>query len=223
MDRRKFILTAGASLAASTLDAAPPERNAAEIEAKAHPVGPKPRRPNVVVMICDDLGYGDIGCYGAKISTPNLDRLAANGVRFTQYSTPHPLCSAARAAVMTGRYPTRGGVTGAFSPLSNEGLSLDSTTIANVLHDTGYKTMAIGKWHLGDLKPYLPTNRGFDKFYGVPYSVDMDPLPILRDTETLEPEADRNTLTRQYTQQAVEFIAESKDKPFFLYFAQSYP
>jgi len=223
MDRRKFILTAGASLAASTLDAVPQERKGAAAKSKAYPVEPKPDRPNVVVIICDDLGYGDLGCYGSKISTPHLDRLAATGVRFTNYCTPHPICSAARAALLTGRYPTRVNTPGVFFPLSDGGMSLDATTIANVLQTTGYKTMAIGKWHLGDLKQYLPTSRGFDHYYGVPYSVDMDPLPLLRDAEILAPEADRDTLTQQYTKQAVEFIDESKDRPFFLYLAQSFP
>lgn len=223
MDRRKFIITAGASLATSTLDMMPEERRGGVAKSEVYPAGPKPDRPNVVVIICDDLGHGDLGCYGSKISTPHLDRLAVAGVRFTNYSTPHPICSAARAALMTGRYPTRVDTPDVFYPLSDDGMSLDATTIANVLQNTGYKTMAIGKWHLGDLKQYLPTSRGFDRFYGVPYSVDMDPLPLLRDTEILEPEANRNTLTQEYTKQAVEFINESNDKPFFLYLAQSYP
>ncbi len=223
MDRRKFLATAGASLAASTLNGIPHRNAEAAIQSKAPLSSKRPHRPNVIVIICDDLGYGDLGCYGSKLSTPNIDRLAANGVRFTNHCTPISLCSASRAALMTGQYPTRVGVTGAFGPLSEGGMALNASTVANVLQDTGYKTMAIGKWHLGDLKEYMPTNRGFQEFYGVPCSVDMDPLPLLHDTKILEPEADRDQLTQQYTNQAVEFIQKSKDAPFFLYMAHSFP
>ncbi len=223
MDRRKFLATAGASLAASTLNGIPHENAEAAIQSKADLSPKRPHRPNVIVIICDDLGYGDLGCYGSKLSTPNIDRLATNGVRFTNHCTPISLCSASRAALMTGQYPTRVGVTGAFGPLSEGGMVLNASTVANVLQDTGYKTMAIGKWHLGDLKEYMPTNRGFQEFYGVPYSVDMDPLPLLHNTQILEPEADRDRLTQQYTKQAVEFIRKSKDAPFFLYMAHSFP
>ena len=223
MDRRNFLITAGASIAASTLNGIPHENAEAAIQPKASLSPKRPHRPNVIVIICDDLGYGDLGCYGSKLSTPNIDRLATNGVRFTNHCTPISLCSASRAALMTGQYPTRVGVIGAFGPLSEGGMALDATTVANVLQDTGYKTMAIGKWHLGDLKEYMPTNRGFQEFYGVPYSVDMDPLPLLHNTQILEPEADRDRLTQQYTKQAVEFIQKSKDGPFFLYMAHSFP
>ena len=223
MDRRNFLITAGASIAASTLNGIPHENAEAVIQSKASLSPKRPHRPNVIVIICDDLGYGDLGCYGSKLSTPNIDRLATNGVRFTNHCTPISLCSASRAALMTGQYPTRVGVIGAFGPLSEGGLALNATTVANVLQDTGYKTMAIGKWHLGDLKEYMPTNRGFQEFYGVPYSVDMDPLPLLRNTHIVEPEADRDRLTQQYTKQAVEFIQNSKEGPFFLYMAHSFP
>ena len=223
MDRRKFLATAGASLAASSLKGIPHRNADAAIKSNAHPTSKRPHQPNVIVIICDDLGYGDIGCYGSKLSTPNIDRLATNGVRFTNHCTPISLCSASRAALMTGQYPTRVGVIGAFGPLSEGGMALDATTVANVLQNTGYKTMAIGKWHLGDLKEYMPTSRGFQEYYGVPYSVDMDPLPLLHNTQILEPEADRDLLTQQYTKQAVEFIQKSKDGPFFLYMAHSFP
>ena len=156
--------------------------------------GPKPDRPNIIVIICDDLGYGDLGCYGSKLATPNIDRLAAQGVRFTHHCTPIALCSASRAALLTGLYPTRVGATGAFGPLSETGMSLDAVTTANVLQKAGYTSLAIGKWHLGDLPQYAPTQRGFDEFFGVPYSVDMDPLPLLHNSTIVEKEANRDTL-----------------------------
>ncbi len=223
MNRRKFLATAGASLAASTLDAVASGMN--EDEARSHATRhvTKPDRPNIVVIICDDLGYGDLGCYGSKLATPNIDRLAAQGVRFTHHCTPIALCSASRAALMTGLYPTRVGATGAFGPLSDTGMSLDAATVANVLQKAGYASLAVGKWHLGDLPQYAPTQRGFDESFGVPYSVDMDPLPLLHNSTIVEREANRDTLTQQYTKKAVEFLSRPKDKPFFLYMAHSYP
>ena len=203
MDRRKFLVTAGASLAASTLDAVSGETAAAAAKSNATMHGPKPDRPNIIVIICDDLGYGDLGCYGSKLATPNIDRLAAQGVRFTHHCTPIALCSASRAALLTGLYPTRVGATGAFGPLSKTGMSLDAVTTANVLQKAGYTSLAIGKWHLGDLPQYAPTQRGFDEYFGVPYSVDMDPLPLLHNSTIVEKEADRDTLTQQYTKKAV--------------------
>jgi arylsulfatase len=223
MDRRKFLVTAGASLAASTLDTASGAK--ADTTARSHATmqTTKPDRPNIVVIICDDLGYGDLGCYGSKLATPNIDRLAAQGVHFTHHCTPIALCSASRAALMTGLYPTRVGATGAFGPLSETGMSLDAVTVANVLQKAGYTSLAVGKWHLGDLPQYAPTQRGFDEFFGVPYSVDMDPLSLLHNSTILEREADRDTLTQQYTKKAVEFLSQPKEKPFFLYMAHSYP
>lgn len=216
MNRRKFLAAAGASLAAPALS-----RPLAQLEAQTpHPA---PARPNIIVIICDDLGYGDLGCYGSQLATPNLDRLAGEGVRSTQHTTPHPICSASRAALLTGLYPTRVGVPDVFWPLDDGGMALNAQTLGNVMQAAGYATMAIGKWHLGDTKPYLPTSRGFDAFYGVPYSVDMDPLPLLSGTSVLEPEANRDQLTGQYTQQAVAFIRQPRTQPFFLYFAHSYP
>lgn len=223
VNRRKFIATVGASLATSTFSAISPEEAGAAVQMKTPFLAGKPDRPNVIVIICDDLGYGDLGCYGSKLATPNIDRLATQGVRFTNHGTPIALCSASRAALLTGLYPTRVGATGAFGPLSKVGMSLDAVTIADVMRKSDYKTMAIGKWHLGDLPEYEPTHRGFDEYYGVPYSVDMDPLPLLHNMHILEPEANRDTLTEQYTKQAVKFIDEPKDKPFFLYMAHSYP
>jgi arylsulfatase len=181
------------------------------------------RRPNVILMICDDLGFGDVGCYGSRLPTPNLDKMAMEGRRFTRFNAGHALCSASRAALLTGRYGTRCNTAGAFGPHTKTGTSLDETLMSNLFHDAGYKTKAIGKWHLGDAPEYLPTNRGFDSFYGVPYSVDMYPMPLMRNTTILEPEANRELLTPEYTKEAVEYIEESGKEPFFLYLAFSYP
>jgi len=222
MDRRKFMLSAGASLAVPGLtDAA--RAAALQKPGSSLTTGRKPHRPNVIVMICDDLGYGDLGCYGSKMATKNIDRLAQEGVRFTHHSTPHPVCSAARAALLTGMYPTRVNSTGAFVPLDTEGMSTDCVTTADLLRGVGYRTMAIGKWHLGHAEPYWPTNRGFDDFYGVPYSVDMAPLPLMQNKKILEEDADRDELSRKYTDAAVSFLEKPHDKPFFLYLAYSYP
>jgi arylsulfatase len=177
----------------------------------------------VIFMICDDLGYGDLGCYGSKLPTPNLDSMAADGLRFTRYNSAHPICSASRAALLTGRYGLRSNTTGAFGPNSPTGTSLDETLVSNLFHAVGYSTKAIGKWHLGDKPEYLPTNRGFDSYYGVPYSDDMYPLPLIRDTTIIEQDTDRDLLTPRYTEEAVQYIETHGDKPFFLYLAYSYP
>jgi len=155
---------------------------------------------NIVVMICDDLGYGDLGCYGSGIKTPNLDKLAADGARFNHCNSAHPICSASRAALLTGRYGQRSGTTSAFFPTSKYGLALEETTLANLFKESGYRTMAIGKWHLGDAPEFLPTKRGFDSFFGVPYSDDMEPLPMIRDAAVIEAETDRDLLTPRYTE-----------------------
>lgn len=179
--------------------------------------------PNVIVIYADDLGYGDLACYGSPLSTPNLDRMAAEGVRFTQFCSANPVCSPSRAALMTGRYPTRAGVPRVLFPSDTVGLPDSETTIAQVLKTRGYRTMCVGKWHLGHLPRYLPTNRGFDEYFGIPYSNDMKPRPLLHNTEVVEPEATLETLTPRYTEQAVRFIERSRDAPFFLYMPHTYP
>jgi arylsulfatase A len=181
------------------------------------------RRPNIVLIFADDLGYGDLGCYGSKILTPNLDRLACEGVRFEQFYSASAVCSPSRAALLTGRYPTRVGVSRVLFPSDNIGLPDTETTIAQMLKSRGYATMCIGKWHLGSQPQFLPTNRGFDEFFGLPYSNDMSPLPLLQNTRVIEEPARLDTLTRRYTEQAVDFIARSKDSPFFLYLPQTAP
>lgn len=221
MNRRDFLAMVSSGVAAgSAMSAlALPEEHA--------PLGDfrkRHRPPNVVLMICDDLGHGDPGCYGGHLPTPNLDAMAAEGLRCTHFNAAHPICSASRAGLLTGRYGTRMNTTGAFGPHSASGTSLDETLLSNLFHDKGYKTKAIGKWHLGDQPQYLPTNRGFDAFYGVPYSVDMKPLPLYRDTTILEPDTERKELTRLYAEEATKYIEQqSAEAPFFLYLAFSYP
>ena len=222
MNRRKFITLASSGVAAA--------RHASALslsQAAAAPLHTPPRKrqgpPNVILMICDDLGFGDLGSYGSKLPTPNLDRMASQGMRFTRFNAGHPICSASRAALLTGRYGLRSGTAGAFGPNAKDGTSLDETLLSNLLHDRGYKTKAIGKWHLGHQPQFLPTSRGFDSFYGVPYSVDMHPMPLMRDTAILEPEADRFLLTPRYTEEAVSFIDAHHADPFFLYLGFSYP
>lgn len=205
MDRRDFLRSAGASVAATAIPAN---------EAK--------KKPNVVFMICDDLGYGDLGCYGSKLPTPNLDRMAKDGVRFTHHNSAHPLCSASRAALMTSRYAPRSHVPGAYGPNTPKGMDLDEQTLGDLFRAAGYRTQAIGKWHLGDGAQYVPTARGFDHYFGVMVSDDMQPLPLYRDAQIVEAEANRELLTPEYTHEAVKFI-EAASEPFFLYMAFSYP
>lgn len=221
-DRRNFVKYLSASFAAPAVTSAlPPLAGNAQTRNSA---GDKRRSPNVIFMICDDLGYGDLGCYGSKLPTPHLNAMAADGLRFTRYNSAHPICSASRAAVLTGRYGLRCNTTGAFGPSTKTGTSLDETLLSNLFHDRGYKAKAIGKWHLGHEPAYLPTSRGFDSYYGVPYSVDMKPLPLMRDKTILEQDTDRNLLTVRYTEEAVKYLNEtSADNPFFMYLAFSYP
>ena len=222
LDRRDFVKSLTASLAGPSMPSILPSI-APQTTGENPGVHARRRTPNVVFMICDDLGYGDLGCYGSKLPTPNLDRMAADGLRFTRFNSAHPICSASRAAVLTGRYGLRSNTAGAFGPHSPTGTSLDETLLCTPFHERGYTTKAIGKWHLGDAPQYLPTSRGFDSYYGVPYSVDMKPLPLIRNTTTLEPDTDREQLTPRYTEEGVKFIEQNDGHPFFLYFAFSYP
>ena len=134
-------------------------------------------KPNIIIILTDDQGYNDLSCYGSpNIKTPNIDQIAAEGIKFTDYYVASPVCSASRAALLTGRYPTHVGVPGVFFPnRGHKGLSPEHQTIAEVLKTVGYATKAVGKWHLGDHKEFLPTNQGFDSYYGIPYSNDMTP------------------------------------------------
>jgi arylsulfatase len=204
MNRREFLKT---SVAAAALPAA------------AAPAG----RLNVVLIYCDDLGYGDTGPYGSQIRTPNLDRLAAEGMRFTQFYSANPVCSPSRAALLTGRYPTRVSVPRVLFPYDNTGLPKEETTIAEMLKPAGYRTMCVGKWHLGHKPEFLPTSRGFDGYLGIPYSNDMTPRWLMDGEKVVEEEATLETLTPRYTARAVRFLEESKGSPFFLYMPHTYP
>lgn len=180
-------------------------------------------QPNIVFIFCDDLGYGDLECYGSKIKTPNLNRLAAEGIRFTNWCSADPVCSPSRAALLTGRYPTRVGVPRVLFPQDKEGLNLDESTLANVLKQRGYRTACVGKWHLGRPNEYLPTSRGFDEYLGIPYSNDMTPRVLMENKQVIEDPANLETLTERYTKFATDFIHRSKDNPFFLYMPHTYP
>ena len=196
-------------------------------------------RPNFVVIFADDLGYGDLGVYGSEtIRTPNLDRMAAEGMRFTDFYAAAPFCSPSRASLLTGRYPVRAGVPYVLFPTELTGLPRAEITIAEILSDEGYATAAIGKWHLGWPKEFRPRRHGFDFFYGLPYSNDMlkwEPdtvfrpqhafwsLPLLHNDEIVEAPANQHTLTRRYTEKAVRFIEENRNHPFFLYLPHTFP
>jgi arylsulfatase A len=189
--------------------------------------------PNVVLVFVDDLGYGDLGVYGhPTIHTPRLDRMAAEGVKLTSFYAAAPVCTPSRAALLTGRYPIRFGLAGNLGPASDGGLPAEERTLAEALKSRGYRTAAFGKWHLGSVPGFFPTDNGFDVYLGLPYSNDMippwvrteRPLHLYRgDTPTDEEPVDQTTLTRRYTDEAVHFIRESKDAPFFIYLPHSMP
>lgn len=191
--------------------------------------------PNIIIIFADDLGYGDLGCYGhPTIRTPNLDRMAAEGMRFTQFYVAANICSPSRAALLTGKLPVRMGMTGGsgvFFPNSAGGLPQTETTIAEMLKQKGYNTACIGKWHLGHLPEFLPTKQGFDYYFGIPYSNDMlprpnnkfPPLPLIQNEKAIEENPDQTTLTKRYTDEATAFITKNKNKPFFLYYPNNFP
>ena len=174
-DRRDFVKSLTAAFAAPAVSSALPSPRKSPAAAQSPQSRTKKNTPNVIFMICDDLGFGDLGCYGSKLPTPNLDAMAAAGLRFTRYNSAHPICSASRAAVLTGRYGLRCNTTGAFGPHSPTGTSLDETLLSNLFHDRGYKTKTIGKWHLGDAPEYLPTSRGFGRASPRPFGATLSP------------------------------------------------
>ncbi len=209
------------------------------------------RHPNFIVIFCDDLGYGDLGSFGnPTIRTPHLDRMAAEGQRWTSFYAADSVCTPSRAALLTGRLPIR---TGMFSdtrrvlfPDSAGGLPAGEITIAEALKSRGYAAAVVGKWHLGFQAEYLPMRQGFDSYFGIPYSNDMDStvkfssraeylnfmknpkreywnVPLMRNEEIIERPAEQTTLTRRYTDEAIKFISANKNRPFFLYLAHSMP
>ena len=207
----------------------------------------RPSKPNFIVIFADDLGYGDLGIFGhPTIKTPNLDKMAVEGQKWTNFYVAAPVCTPSRAGLLTGRLPVRSGMCSdnrrVLFPDSKGGLPQSEITIAKVLKENGYQTAAIGKWHLGHQSPYLPTDHGFDSYFGIPYSNDMDKVektdyitlakneryqafnvPLMRDKEIIERPADQRTITKRYTEEAVAKIKAMKDKPFFIYLAHSLP
>ena len=205
--------------------------------------------PNFVVIFADDLGYGDLGCYGhPTIQTPHLDQMARDGLKFTQFYVAASVCTPSRAGLMTGRLPVRNGMASdkrrVLFPNSGGGLPASEVTIASALKPLGYVSGCFGKWHLGHLPPFLPTSHGFETYFGIPYSNDMDRVndvapkgraafleprvefwnvPLIRDTEVVERPADQTTITRRYTDAAIEFIRAHKDQPFFVYLPHNLP
>ena len=236
--RRGFLKTVGTGVA--TL-AVPGLLRAAKAD--------RPKRmPNIVIVFTDDQGYSDVGVYGAQgFQTPHLDRMASEGVRFTDFYVAQPVCSASRAALLTGCYPNRIGITGALGPNSTHGIHEDEVTIAELCKPKGYATAVFGKWHLGHHKEFLPIHHGFDEYCGIPYSNDMWPLhpdlvklspdsekrkrgypdlPLIEGDQIVDPKItpeDQVKFTTLFTQRAVDFIGRNRDRPFFLYLAHPMP
>jgi len=214
----------------------------------------KSKTPNIIIFLTDDQGYQDVGCFGSPlIKTPNFDRMAKEGVRFTNFYSAAPVCSPSRAALLTGCYPPRVGVPRVLWPNDTIGLNSKEITIADMLKAKGYTTACIGKWHLGDKPEFLPDQQGFDSYLGIPYSNDMTinpkvliskdvvyregvtpesvrikPLgsgnvPLMRDGKVIEYPVDQTLLTKKYTAEAIKIITANKDKPFFLYLAHTMP
>lgn len=231
--RRELIRWAGMGAAAFAFSKGP---GAGRLLAAEKPT----KKPNFIIIFADDMGYGDLGCYGhPTMRTPNLDRMASEGQRWTDFYVGASVCTPSRSALMTGRLPIRTGMCDdarrVLFPDSAGGLPQSEVTIAEALKPQGYTSACIGKWHLGHLPQYLPTNNGFDYYFGLPYSNDMDRVggpgrqaffdpkveywnvPLMRNDQIIERPADQNTLTKRYTEEAVAFIERSKDRPFFLY------
>lgn len=234
--RRDFLKTTGLGVASLTLT----QFIACEHSTK------RGRKSNIIIIFCDDLGYGDLGSFGhPTIQTPHLDKMAQDGQKWTNFYAAASVCTPSRAALLTGRLPIRSGMCSdkrrVLFPDSSGGLPENEITIAEALKAKGYTTACVGKWHLGHLPKYLPTNNGFDSYFGIPYSNDMDRVaekginpflepkieywnvPLMRNEEIIERPADQTTITRRYTEEAIQFIEANKEKPFFLYLAHNMP
>jgi arylsulfatase A-like enzyme len=196
------------------------------------------RKPNFIIIFCDDLGYGDIGCFGSQVNrTPNVDRMAREGMKFTSFYVTSGVCTPSRSSLMTGCYPRRVNMHQdhdnlcVLFPAGKKGLNPSEITIAEVLRPHGYATACVGKWHLGDQPEFLPTRQGFDYYFGIPYSNDMGgkagsprpPLPLVRNETVIEAPVEQNTLTKRYTEEVIRFVTVNKDKPFFVYLPHAMP
>ncbi|MBC8469596.1 MAG: sulfatase [Planctomycetes bacterium] len=222
LNRRDFLKTAGLTAAALALNGCESSlTQASGID-----------QPNVIIIFCDDVGYADVGVFGAKgYKTPHLDRMAAEGVKFTDFYAAAPSCTPSRAALMTGCYPQRVSLPNVIGPSAKVGISSGEQTIAEVLKPLGYATACYGKWHLGHHPKFLPMRHGFDDYFGLPYSNDMWPkhptsdrypdLPLIEGERVIEYNPNQTQLTTWYTERSVRFIEKNKDKPFFLYLPHS--
>ncbi len=195
---------------------------------------PADRLPNFVIVLADDQGYGDLGCFGSPdLRTPNIDRMAQEGIRFTSFYVAQAVCSASRTGLLTGCYPNRVGILGALGPASRQGIHDNELLISEVVRKRGYATAVFGKWHLGHHPQFLPLRHGFDEYFGLPYSNDMwpnhpsvrtfPPLPLIEGEKTVQVQPDQTQLTTWYTEHAVRFIEKNKDRPFLLYVPHSMP
>jgi N-acetylgalactosamine-6-sulfatase len=185
------------------------------------------RQPNFVVIYADDLGYGDLSCYGATAHrTPRLDRMAGEGVRFTQFYVPTPYCAPSRASLLTGRYPFRNGMMLNPAPdagINDAGLPASEITIAEALKPRGYQSICIGKWHLGHTPQFLPRTQGFDEYFGILYSNDMRPVQLVHNEKPAVYPVVQSQLTDEYTNRALRFLEENRERPFFLYLPHAMP
>ncbi len=230
ISRRTFLSLAGTAAASTLFNGC-----TQSLFTAAGPGRKETDRPNFIVIFVDDMGYGDIGCFGStKNRTPNLDKMAGEGMKFTDFYVTSGVCTPSRSSLLTGCYPKRVDMHQdskgrcVLFPAGKKGLNPNEVTIAEILKSRGYATCCIGKWHLGDQPEFLPTRQGFDCYYGIPYSNDMGgsrpekpPLPLMQNEKVIEAPANQNTLTKRYTAEALKFIKKNKSKPFFIYLPHS--
>lgn len=182
------------------------------------------RPPNIIFIFADDLGYGDLGCFGARdIKTPNIDRMAKEGITFTSFYSASSVSSPSRAGFLTGRLPQRMGVNGVFFPQSFTGMPSEEVTIAELLKSKGYKTGIIGKWHLGHRPQFLPLQQGFDEYYGIPYSNDMHNVVYMDGNDIVEHHIDQAEMTKRFHEKSLSFVTRHRDDPFFLFLSHAMP